>query len=157
MNFFKRKPEEKLELPELSNSGKLPEFPELPSLPESHTEEQHEQEQLRPLPSFSQPIAPQPALSRSIMMPERKSMDLAEFSKSKESIKEPIFVKLDKFKDAVEKFEQIKVKVSEIDDSLKKLREIKDREEHELRSWEEEVRSIKEKVASIDSSLFSKI
>jgi len=71
--------------------------------------------------------------------------------------KEPIFIKLDKFKDVVEKFEEIKDKIKDIDDSIKQIRELKEKEEQELKLWEEEVSAIKEKAANIDSSLFSKI
>lgn len=137
MDFFRKKEEKKTELPELPGMERMPELPQLPQLPSNFRESEMAREESEPMKSFSygEPSA----------------------SKSREISKEPVFVKLEKFKEAIEKFEDIKVKVGEIDSSLIKLREIKDKEENELKSWEEEIRSIKEKVASIDSSLFSKI
>ncbi len=69
---------------------------------------------------------------------------------------EPIFVKLDKFKYAVENFEKVREKVGDIGKMLEQIKEIREKEDAELRSWEENLRSIKLKIESIDNSLFKK-
>jgi peptidoglycan hydrolase CwlO-like protein len=71
--------------------------------------------------------------------------------------KEPVFIKIDKFKDVVKKFEDIKSKVEEIDSSLRKIKEVKEKEDAELKSWEQEAQLIKERITAIDDSLFNKI
>lgn len=71
--------------------------------------------------------------------------------------KEPVFIKIDKFKDVVKKFDDIKIKVEAIESSLHKITEIKAKEDAELNSWESEVQLIKEKIKAIDDSLFNKI
>ena len=72
-------------------------------------------------------------------------------------IKEPVFVKLDKFKLSYEKFQEIKMKVSEIENYLIKAKTIKEKEEQEIKAWEEELKNMKNKISEIDSALFSKV
>jgi hypothetical protein len=69
----------------------------------------------------------------------------------------PIFVKIDKFKEAAAKFEEIKSRVYEIEASLNKIKQVKQEEEQELKTWEQEIKIVKEKISNIDSSLFNKI
>jgi hypothetical protein len=175
MGFFNKK-EERKELPELPGMSKLPELPPLPSLaPRS---------EINPLPAFSRnefssssDIGMQ-AIKTTIRegsergleyMPKDEDDDrrrVIEVS-DKETIraamaprtvsKEPVFIKIDKFKEAVEKFREIKEKVTDIEDSLKKLKEVKDKEDLELKAWDQEMQLIRQKVEIIDNSLFNKI
>jgi len=172
MNFFKKEVKKRsLELPDLPNSPELPELPELPE----------ERETIPPLPTFPKTQignnmglqAIKSTVSGENDSPgymiddseeEKRTIELSELPTAyKNEIKnftlekEPIFVKLEKFKEAVEKFEQIKDKVMEIEETLKKLKNVKEKEDAELKSWEIEVISIKEKVENIDNSLFKKI
>jgi len=126
------------ELPELPSST-MPELPELPSLPSTSEEELPEQKEEMPR--------------------VRRTVELSEMGNIKSQIlrKEPVFIKIDKFQEVVKKLEEIKQKTGEIDGSLAKLRDIKNREEQELKSWEQEVRLIKEKIASIDNSFSNKL
>lgn len=71
--------------------------------------------------------------------------------------REPIFIKIDKFSEALSNFESIKKKVEEIDDLLKRTREIRQKEQEEFNAWEKEIIEIKEKINSIDEKLFSKL
>lgn len=71
--------------------------------------------------------------------------------------REPIFIKIDKFSEALSNFEVIKKRIDEIDDLLKKTREIRQKEQEEFDAWEKEIVEIREKVNNIDSKLFSKI
>lgn len=137
MNFFKKKDdaEKKAMLPE------LPGMPELPSLP--------------PLPQSAMKEEFKPLIQNKDF--EIRKIDLDHISKMTSKSDQPVFIKLDKFQDAVHKFEEVKSKVKEIEDSLIKVKDIKSKEEIELKAWEQEVQMIKEKVSNIESSLFSKL
>ncbi len=165
MSFFNRNKEaEKKELPEkLSN---LPEV-RLPELPNSEGNEQPES--FQPLPKLPENITGNSIGLQAIksnvgfnQKDARKTIEMDELEEVPEqkqiiSEKEPIFIKIDKFKEALAKFSEIKEKISDIDDSIKQIKEIKEKEDRELKEWEQEVQIIKEKVANIDSSLFSRI
>lgn len=71
--------------------------------------------------------------------------------------REPIFIKIDRFSEALSNFESIKTKVQEIDDLLKRTKEIRQKEQEEFDAWEKEIIEIKEKIDSIDEKLFSKL
>ena len=70
---------------------------------------------------------------------------------------EPIFIRLDKFQNAVETFEEIIDKVNDIENLIKKTKEIRAKEEEELNAWEKEINTIKTRMDSIDKSVFNKL
>jgi hypothetical protein len=137
MNFLKRDENESSGIPELPNST-FPELPELPPLPQEEEE----------LPEI-----------KAELPPVRRTLDISEIRENRAQMlkKEPVFVKIDKFYEAVKKLAEIKVKIGEIDQSLEKLRAIKNKEDQELKAWESEVQSVKEKVSSIDASFSNKM
>jgi hypothetical protein len=181
-----KKEEEQQKIPQMNSKlPAIPTLPELPALPEFPSMEKiqpmlREQNQLKPLPalpddSFSNSLSIE-AIKSNVSTPQAgkrtiELSDLEEYKKasskqvrappqnnySKSENKEPIFIKIDKFHDALDKFKEVKKKVGDIEDSLKTIKELKGKEEAELREWEEEISKIKEKVATIDSSLFNKI
>jgi hypothetical protein len=168
MSFFKKSEARKIDLPEIPGSPELPELPQenepIPPLPTFPRTQIGNNMGLQAIKSTVNGDTDNPGYNTEEEDTKKRTVewsDLPEPTKletKKYSIdKEPIFVKLDKFKDAVEKFQQVKEKVSEIESTLKKIKEIKDKEDTELKSWEEEVMAIKEKVENIDSSLFNKI
>ena len=154
MGFFKKEEPKNLDLPN------LPGMPELPNIPSSQNE------------NFSSlPALPRNTAGENIGLQAIKdNVSSSEYTPSGSNFTEsaqriassstsssPIFIKLDKFKEAMDKFEEIKVKVSEIESTLSKLKEIKQQEEAELSLWDKEIQVIKEKVAGIDSSLLNRI
>lgn len=70
---------------------------------------------------------------------------------------EPIFVRIDKFQLAQKNFEQIKERIKEMESILGKIKEIKSREEVELKGWTEDVEKIKSQLSEIDSNVFDQI
>jgi len=76
---------------------------------------------------------------------------------SKQEITEPVFIRLDKFQNAVTTFEEIIDKVNDIENLIKKTKEIRAKEEEELNAWEKEIHTIKARMDSIDKSVFSKL
>jgi len=69
---------------------------------------------------------------------------------------EPVFVKIDKFREVTENFEKIKSKVSDIEKMFNEIKQIKEKENRELQEWENEIHSIKTRVSLINDSLFKK-
>jgi valyl-tRNA synthetase len=70
---------------------------------------------------------------------------------------EPLFIRLDKFQNAKKEFNQVQIKVKEIEFVLRKIKDVKSKEENEISSWQTEVEKIKSRLAEIESNIFSKI
>jgi len=168
MMFFGKKEEKKPMLPVLRGSEDLPELPQLP--------EERQNTEFPTLPRMNQTKDNLDlGIIKSTIFPQVRKMDSA--SEYKPSFKpeevsesnsegnfstnqpkdEPIFVKIDKFHEALDNFNKIKEKVLEIENELKNINEIKQKEEEELKEWESEIQSIKARMNTIDNSLFSKI
>jgi hypothetical protein len=93
-----------------------------------------------------------------VMLPQRAQSYPKTQSQSRQlKPKEPIFIKIDRFSEALKNFDQIKEKVDELDELLKKTREIRQQEQQEFESWEKEIEDIKDKISLIDEKLFSKL
>lgn len=81
-----------------------------------------------------------------------------EISEERRAMKEgPVFVKIDKFKDAIANFELVKKKLQESSSLLEKIKETRAKEEEELNSWSAELNTLKEKIAAIDRKIFSSL
>ncbi len=70
---------------------------------------------------------------------------------------EPIFIRIDKFEESMKIFQDIKSQVSEIENLIKNIKEIKSKEEEELTSWETEIQLIKNKIEKVNQDIFSRI
>ncbi|MEM3074395.1 MAG: hypothetical protein QW727_00405 [Candidatus Pacearchaeota archaeon] len=79
------------------------------------------------------------------------------FSVEKQNFSQPLFIKLDTFEKTVSSFNEIKLKVSEIESLLRKIQEIKRNEEKELNQWEEEIEFIKARLEQINKEIFENI
>jgi len=100
-------------------------------------------------PSFAHvPDFPSPA--RGISVVQRRPM-------ANMRREEPIFIRLDKFEESLNNFEEIKKQVNEIEKILEDTRMLKDKEIAEIESWEKEIKDVKTKIEKIDKELFSKI
>ena len=162
--FKKKKDLRELKLPELPMS---PSFPELPREEETSMPSLPSLPQLKPLPQLPQlpqmSQFPSPPQSRvqplSISMPESmpspRSMNM-EIEERKVS-SGPVFVKIDKFKEAVTNFEVIKKKLQESSMLLEKIKETRAKEDEELNEWATELNTLKEKLLQIDKKIFSNI
>ena len=78
-------------------------------------------------------------------------------SKTSTENTKPIYVRLDKFESTIEFLDEIKNKIQDIEEILKKTKETKLKEDQELETWEAEIQIIKLKIESIDQNLFDKI
>ena len=157
-------------LPKLPEMPKLPKLKELPKLPSKRELEQQMQKPATAVPGLPpQRAAPpsMPDMEPSIMGAQAPPIEqLAKTptgpitsppTATLPKTKEPIFVKIDKFKDAVQSFEHVKSKVEDIEKMLHEIKLIKAKEEQELQQWENEVRVIKSRVENIDESLFKEM
>ncbi len=75
----------------------------------------------------------------------------------RKSITEPIFIRIDRFEEALKIFNETKGKILEIDRVLEDIRKVKEKEESELKIWENEISYIKEQIEKVDKDIFSKI
>lgn len=68
----------------------------------------------------------------------------------------PMFIKIERYNESIEKIEQIKTQLEELNRVLAKMNEIKAEEDAELNFFNTEISSIKESLNSIDRMLFGK-
>ncbi len=82
-----------------------------------------------------------------------------EFKEAAKKVKEaePIFIRIDKFKESLEAIENAKQQISEIEKMLMGIKRIKEEEEKELELWENEIQTAKEQIEKVDTDIFSKI
>lgn len=96
---------------------------------------------------------------------EEESLDNRKFTKDISPDKEiplvreehPIFVRMDKFEESSLNFEAIKKQINGIEKMFEDLKKVKEKEDKEVISFEEEIRKVKERVDQIDKSVFSKL
>ncbi|MDP3881405.1 MAG: hypothetical protein Q8Q31_00820 [Nanoarchaeota archaeon] len=68
-----------------------------------------------------------------------------------------VFVKIDKFFSAKKALDETKDQLNQIEDLLKKIRELKLREEQELANWESELLSAKARIREVTQNIFEKV
>lgn len=68
--------------------------------------------------------------------------------------KRPIFVKLDKFKEARDSLVKISEKLDQMDELLKMVKDLKSKEDEEISSWEKDIESIKSRILFINKEIF---
>lgn len=70
---------------------------------------------------------------------------------------EPLFIQLDKFEKTISSFDEIKLKVSEIESLLRSIKEVKAKEDEKLRYWENQIETIKSHLEEINRDLFDRM
>ena len=122
------------------------------------TEESDEGSMIPPKPSVEETIPSIPSLP-SIADTHKRTLELNASTPNKPVTRqiEPIFVRIDKFQSAQKNFENIKDKVKEIESVLGKIKDVKSKEEVELKGWTEDVEKIKSRLAEVDSGIFDQI
>ncbi len=66
----------------------------------------------------------------------------------------PIFIRLDKFKEAKESLDLIREKLNEMDSLLAMIKEVNSKENQELSMWEQETEKVKARINAITSGIF---
>jgi hypothetical protein len=172
-------------LPELPRSSSLPlRYPPMATTPKDDLD--HEDTEIHELPAFPDspmrsgfsqtaikdaisqeeigeeiPELPaRPAIKRMEMQewqPKTSPIaDLPSPSMSKSREAKPIFVRVDKYQIALSALDNVKAKLTEIEDLMKQIREVKNREDQELSSWEVEMENIKARIQTVMSEIFDK-
>lgn len=71
--------------------------------------------------------------------------------------KEPVFVRLDKFEEAMNLLKEAKEKISDIEKDISRIKQVKEAEEKELQDWEKEIQAVKQQIEKIDTKVFSRL
>jgi len=122
-----------------------------------HLIEEPEGESMIPPKPSEQSVIPEAPRQPSIADLPKRTLEInpADDKATKEI--EPIFVRIDKFQTAQKHFEQIKSKVKEIESIIGKIKDVKSKEEVELKGWAEDVERIKSRLSEIDSDIFNQL
>jgi hypothetical protein len=78
-------------------------------------------------------------------------------SQLREVKQEPVFIRIDKFEESLKLFEDIRSQVAEMEKILQQTKTLKEEEEKEIASWEQDMQTIKGQIEKIDRDIFSKI
>ncbi|MEK6890341.1 MAG: hypothetical protein AABX35_04080 [Nanoarchaeota archaeon] len=96
--------------------------------------------------------------TRLSLPPERKNSKMPESNFiSLDSKTKEVFVKIDKFQSARKSLSSAREKVQEIELMLKKIRDVRMREEQELTGWERDIESVKLRIEEISKNIFEKL
>lgn len=151
----------------------------LPIFPNSHLGENLAQEAIKsavfppkkmlptlpPLQQVHSPIPMKRPIQRPSSFPHQEMMPLppplpkhnpSQIVQEAKKIQD-LYVRIDKFKFALENFKKIQEKISEIESLLRKIKEERKREDEELSNWEREIETIKARMQTIDRNIFSKM
>ncbi len=66
----------------------------------------------------------------------------------------PVFVKIEDYKEALGIINTLKKKLKEANSTLEKLNDLRNREEAELEQWRSHLREVEKKVNFVDNTLF---
>jgi len=160
------------ELPQEPMSKKRDKKSPLPSMPNSPAANEFNQANIKDAVSEQEPIEPlsRPApnplppmmTSPPIHQPRhQRTMEMSNWDQPQESheehVTQPLFIKLDTFEKAIASFNDIKLRIGEIESLLRNIREIKNKEEAELTEWEQEMDEIKARLEQVNQEIFEKI
>lgn len=65
----------------------------------------------------------------------------------------PIFVKIDKYKEVNEAINKVKSRLEEAKNTLKEISELKEQEDKEIKTWQEELDAMEQKIGFITQKL----
>jgi hypothetical protein len=86
-----------------------------------------------------------------VVMPKKMVMP-----ESNEKKSGPIFIKIDKYEEAIDNINSVKDKIREIESLIDNLRKLKKEEDNSLDEWKSSLNQIKEKLLIVDKNLFEK-
>lgn len=121
----------------------------------SFTPSMHEQSSIPPLASILPPPQVAAPLVRAPVYPSPSFASPGNPMRPQKNT--DVFVKIDKFYSAKRALESVDHKLDEIEELLRKIREVKMREEQEIASWEKDVSMIKSRLKEVTSTIFEKV
>lgn len=93
-----------------------------------------------------------PNITPQLSITTRKEMMAPQTEMAK--LREPVFIKIDKYREAMANFEFVKKRLQETSSLLDQIKDTRKREEEELNEWTKEMEIIKTKIDSIDKKVF---
>lgn len=130
---------------------------------DSHEEDKSSERRFMPPPE-RKPMRPEHVYSKSQdriprvqdrikspMIPPMKSHSQNEIGKKE------VFVRIDRYYTARKAMSEIAAKLEEVDDMVRKIREVKLREEQEIAAWERDIMNAKERIQEVNANLFDKL
>ena len=141
MGLFGNKKEDRAELPPLQ----FPELPKsVPSFESGKGMQAGEAKQIKSAVS-SQPMS----MQESMKLPDKGPQMPAPMG-----TEQPLFVKIEKYRDVVQTLQKLKSNLNDADEILSKLNRIKAEEDRELSAWSKDLERIRNQLLDIDHKLF---
>jgi len=134
-------------------------LPELPPMKPFASFEIHKKEEIpEETPVSEEEINEEelPVLPERFKLPKIEPRKMT-FEPTPTSKSEDIYVKIERFHSARKALNTARNKLKEIDETMRKIRETRLREEQELSFWEKEIGAIKSKVEDVTKNIFEKI
>ncbi len=134
----------------LFKKNRLPDLPNPPSKFSDISDDNMEED----FPSYT------PAVDFNSKIEQRSKgnqMGMPNFSKEEVEEhyeKKPLFIKIDKYEDAISVLNAIKEKLDEAGNIVSELRQIRKDEDTQLDEWSENIKAIKDKLMNVDDILF---
>lgn len=69
-------------------------------------------------------------------------------------MEQPLFIKLEQYKDVVESLKKLKSKMAEAESVLERLNDLKQQEDRELENWKSDLETVRKSLLGIDKKLF---
>ncbi len=91
--------------------------------------------------------------SKNVQKPLAPKFNKEDFMDRPSSSK-PLFIKIEKYEDAVNMLNSIKERLGQADEIINELKQIRQDEDSRLNEWADHLKSIKDKLSTIDNSLF---
>jgi len=90
--------------------------------------------------------------------PKISPMPISQFPREEQPMEDirrkPLFIKIDRYEDAISTLNSIREKLEEASKIISELRQIRHDEDAQLDEWSENIREIKEKLMNVDSMMF---
>jgi len=150
-DYYKGRNEEKQSLPTFSNNKENGSFSDMAikEAIDQDISESSEHEQNNTKGSF---YTSSPIVLPGSITPQIENGTSDEIKKS--TLKKSIFIKLNKFENAQKSLNSVKEKVQEIEILLSNIKDIKKKEDLELKGWDQEFFSLKNRIQGISSDIF---
>jgi len=89
---------------------------------------------------------------------EKRTLEISQSQKEKITKQaEPIFVRIDKFQESKKDFIEIKTRLKDIENVLRKIKDVKVKEDAEIETWTQNIETLKARLSEIDSNIFDKL
>lgn len=66
----------------------------------------------------------------------------------------PVFVKIDEYKEILDVMDIIKNKLEQVKVTLRRIEDLKSKEDAEMVEWQKDIEEVEQKIANIDEQLF---